>query len=96
MHCAAYKGETLCGLALIRMGADVRVVDKRERSPITAAITAGFREAAKAFEDEAARPRDPSLFSTNITSAAPTPRAESENGAEASEDIGRDNPPDGA
>ena len=57
LHIAAYRGETLCGLALIRLGASIDQLDDRGNTPVTAAIAAGFRECAKALEDEALRPR---------------------------------------
>eukprot|EP00959_Pyramimonas_sp_CCMP1952_P315402 6601351-Pyramimonas_sp.AAC.2 len=72
LHAAAYKGETLAGLALIRMGASTTVKDKHTRSTITAALGAGYREAAKAFEEEAARPRPLSAVSVMMSTRPPS------------------------
>ena len=66
LHLAAYKGETLSGLALLRMGARLDIKDSPyDRTPVAAALSAGYREAAKAFEEEATRSR-PASAATSL------------------------------
>ena len=56
LHCAAYFGHTLCGLALVRMGASLTARDNGGNTPVTAAVLGGYRELARALEEESRRP----------------------------------------
>ena len=77
LHLAAYKGETLAGLALLRMGARLDIKDAPyDRTPVAAALSAGYREAAKAFEEEATRSRPNSAAtSLGMSTRPPSVRA---------------------
>ena len=56
LHCAAYFGHTLCGLALVRMGGSLAAKDNGGNTPVTAAVLGGYRELARALEEESRRP----------------------------------------
>lgn len=55
LHLAAAKGKTLAGLALVRLGLDINKEDAVGRTAIAVAVASGYKECARALEDEARR-----------------------------------------